>query len=129
MTDDEGLELLMGQFYGEETGPDHREALNVVKRLGHLPLAISQASSYLEHEKISPAQFLVRYEAERKRVMEHIPKEFWEYKKIDIETEKEKARMRNCLMTSYWRMIYRRMRHFQKTKTISVDRHPTRFQG
>ena len=91
MTDDEGVELLKGKFYGEETGPDRREALNVVERLGHLPLAISQARSYLEHEKISPTQFLVRYEAERKRVMKHIPKAFWEYKKIDIETEKEKA--------------------------------------
>jgi tetratricopeptide (TPR) repeat protein len=91
MTDDEGVELLKGKFCGKETGPDRREALNVVERLGHLPLAISQARSYLEHEKISPTQFLVRYEAERKRVMKHIPKAFWEYKKIDFETEKEKA--------------------------------------
>jgi hypothetical protein len=41
MTDDEGLELLMGKFYGEETDPDRREALDVVKKLGHLPLAIN----------------------------------------------------------------------------------------
>jgi tetratricopeptide (TPR) repeat protein len=91
MTDDEGLQLLTGKFYEDETSPNCREALNVVERLGHLPLAISQASSYLEHEKISPMEFLERYEVERKRVMKHIPKQFWEYKKIDVETEKEKA--------------------------------------
>ncbi|KAI0017373.1 hypothetical protein F4780DRAFT_755638 [Xylariomycetidae sp. FL0641] len=78
MTEDEAIKLLLEGLKLGEDDKISSIASEIVQRLGCLPLAIAQASAYIEAENILPSEFLDRYEDSMREVLECIPP-LWEY--------------------------------------------------
>jgi tetratricopeptide (TPR) repeat protein len=57
---------------------DTEESLNIVSRLGHLPLAIAQAGAFIRSRKFPLRDFLSYYNRRRSFILNHTP-DTWEY--------------------------------------------------
>lgn len=94
MLETAGVTLLLHRYSGVNVEDHISEGSQIVTRLGGLPLAIDQASAYMEYKHLPVARlsdFLTQYEAERKKVLRHTTESFWKYTKIDDNTGKEIA--------------------------------------
>jgi hypothetical protein len=85
MTRDDGVRQLL-HGHDERTIEQHKARWSkVVRRLRGHALALSQARAYLQHKNISiegSKDFLTTYEANRNAVLQNMPREFWESKRI-----------------------------------------------
>jgi hypothetical protein len=70
MTDNEGLQLLSGQSVGHI---DQNTGKQILKVLGHLPLAIDQARAYIQARQLSFQDFLKHYKQRRKQILQSTP--------------------------------------------------------
>ena len=90
MATDEGVRLLLRGYNDNDIQNQHREtASKITKRLGELALAIDQAAAYIKYKRIPLdrlEEFLTTYEAERKKVLSHTPKNRWEYEHVNAFT-------------------------------------------
>ncbi len=87
MTTEEGVRLLLRGCSNSDIQARHRVvAASIVERLGSLALAIDQAAAYIMYKRIlldRLEDFLTTYESERKKILSHTPKKFWEYEHIN----------------------------------------------
>lgn len=87
MTEDDATGLLFAKTQVQHQDQVKTTGQQIVLRLGCLPLAIDQASSYIKTMGISLEQFLQYYEANMAQVLNYIPS-IWEYQKyVPTETE------------------------------------------
>ncbi|KAI9856990.1 MAG: hypothetical protein M1824_005022 [Vezdaea acicularis] len=91
MTNDEGLRLLLRQYSIDDIKLNYSEGSKILQRLGNLALAIDQAAAYISYKAILLSEFLPEFEAQREKVLQYTPKYFWEYKKFNNDTEKERS--------------------------------------
>ena len=93
MSTEEGVTLLLRGYNDSEIQQGHKDtALSIINRLGRLALAIDQAAAYIKYKRMPLdrlGDFLVTYEAERRRILSHIPKRFWEYRKVQSQGEEK----------------------------------------
>ncbi|OAP56890.1 hypothetical protein AYL99_09002 [Fonsecaea erecta] len=94
LPDKAGVELLLHRYIGIDVNQYLSEGSTIVRRLGGLALAIDQASAYMTYQQLPVyrlGDFLARFEAERKKVLQHTAEHFWRYMKIDDENGRGKA--------------------------------------
>ena len=91
MTTEEGVMLLLRGYNDSEIRQPHKDtALSIANRLGRLALAIDQAAAYIKYKRMPPdrlSNFMITYEAERRRILSFTPKKFWEYRKVQGQGE------------------------------------------
>ncbi len=78
----EEIQLLLRVFEKSDIAKHATIAHDIVDRLGHLALAIDQAASWIQYRRLTIGQlgeFLRAYELEREKILNFIPKDFWEY--------------------------------------------------
>jgi tetratricopeptide (TPR) repeat protein len=111
MSSKEGVSLLLGLNLEYDVQQHHMDAASkVVDRLGGLPLALDQAAAYIKYKQIPPDRlddFLVTYEAQRKKVLEHTPRHFWEYGTMQIHGETRKNQAISAFTT--WEMSFEQL--------------------
>ncbi|KAI1379646.1 hypothetical protein F4677DRAFT_338342 [Hypoxylon crocopeplum] len=78
MTESEAMNLLFKQLDAAEDETNRNAAVDIVRRLGCLPLAIDQAAAYIKAEGLPLADFLSHYEQSARDILESIPR-LWEY--------------------------------------------------
>ncbi|KAF2237373.1 hypothetical protein EV356DRAFT_14678 [Viridothelium virens] len=71
MTDDEALNLLLIRSFQEKNNETQQIGLDIVKRLGHHPLAIDQAAAYIGTKQLPLSRFLSEYDARKENVLKH----------------------------------------------------------
>jgi hypothetical protein len=84
----EALELLWKHSRVKEAAPAPNGSTVIVEKLGHHPLAITQAGLYIRRQKISLDQFLEHYSTSREKILKHTPL-LTEYRKSLGADEKE----------------------------------------
>ena len=93
MTTEEGVRLLLRGYNDSEIQKRHKDtALSIINRFGRLALAIDQAAAYIKYKRIPLdrlSDFLITYEAERRRILSYTPKKFWEYRKVQNQGDAE----------------------------------------
>ncbi|KAL9065770.1 MAG: hypothetical protein Q9161_007995 [Pseudevernia consocians] len=93
MTAEEGVRLLLRGYNHNEIQQRHKEtALSINNRLGNLALAIDQSAAYINYKRMpldKLRDFLTTYEDERRRILSYIPKQFWEYRKMQSQGKAE----------------------------------------
>ena len=110
MSTKEGVSVLLGLNFEHDAQQHMDTASKVVDRLGGLPLAMDQAAAYIKYKQIPPDRlddFLVTYEARRKKVLEHTPKQFWEYGTMQIHGEARKNQAISAFST--WEMSFEQL--------------------
>lgn len=78
LNEDEALSLLFGTHTDRPTGTVLAKGRHVIQRLGHLALAIAQASAYIIERNMDLEFFLVNYENEKQRIHTALPA-LWRY--------------------------------------------------
>ncbi|OTA93588.1 hypothetical protein M434DRAFT_52315, partial [Hypoxylon sp. CO27-5] len=78
MTVDEAANLLFKQLDIAEDLGSRTAAIDIVSRLGYLPLAIDQAGAYMKAEGVSLTDFISHYEQSAKDIFTSVPS-LWEY--------------------------------------------------
>jgi hypothetical protein len=79
MSDDEALELLLRQAKTKRNDGTVKAGHKIMRRLGHLPLAIDQAGAYIGVQKLLLDRFLQQFHERREAVLKHTPS-LWEYR-------------------------------------------------
>ena len=90
LAEKEALRLLFSQCMVKETELHIQHGKAIVKRLGYHPLAITQAGSYILHQKIDVAQFMDHYDRRRHVILNQTP-QMSQYRRKLNEGEKETA--------------------------------------
>ncbi|KAL9096495.1 MAG: hypothetical protein Q9165_001492 [Trypethelium subeluteriae] len=71
MTDDEALNLLLIRSFQEMNNETQQIGIDIVRRLGHHPLAIDQAAAYIGTKQLPLSRFLNQYEARKQDILKH----------------------------------------------------------
>lgn len=85
LKEEQARQLLQAECQDDfKTTPDQqglviREADHIVKELGYLPLAIAQAAAYIREESLDIFTFLTDYKNHKKKLLERLPQDTWEY--------------------------------------------------
>ena len=79
MADNEALDLLFARSFQEKTKETEQIGLDIVRRLGHLPLAIDQAAAYIGTKQLPLSRFLEQYEVRKKDILMYSPG-LWDYR-------------------------------------------------
>lgn len=85
-----GVALLLRGYHAVNIEAHLDAGTRIVNRLGGLALAIDQAAAYLQYVELPIGQldeFLTTYEAERKKILRHIPEDLWEYRFAGIDQD------------------------------------------
>ena len=80
MSEDESILLLLHRANAEMTQGNKKYAMDIAQKLGHLPLALDQAGSYLSSRDLPISSFLEHFSHRRTLILKHTPA-FWEYHK------------------------------------------------
>lgn len=80
MSDVESIQLLIHRANAEMTQDNTEYARDIAQKLGHLPLALDQAGSYLSSRGLPISSFLEHFSHRRTLILKHTPA-FWEYRK------------------------------------------------
>lgn len=110
MTTEEGVRLLLRGYDDHNIEHYTVEGSRIVARLGGLALAIDQAASYIKYKQRPLerlAGFLTTYEAQKKKILEYTPKNFWEYRTMQIHGKSEKEKAISAFTT--WEMSFRQL--------------------
>lgn len=86
MTEEDGLELLFSQTRATRSVEGLEQARIIVKKLGHLPLALDQAAAYMVRLQLPFGMFLKDFDKLREQIFKHTP-DLWEYKRSLTEAE------------------------------------------
>ncbi|KAL8711263.1 MAG: hypothetical protein Q9225_007149 [Loekoesia sp. 1 TL-2023] len=88
MTEDESIKLLLHRAKKDITHENVTNAKKIAQKLGHLPLALDQAGSYILSRRL-PLESFFEHEANRKTmILRHTPA-LWEYRKRRNGSESE----------------------------------------
>lgn len=80
LLEDEAVQLLLSHSHVDMNEANKKLAIDIVKELGFLPLAIDQANSYIHSRRLLLEDFLPTYSNRKEMVLRHTPK-VWEYKR------------------------------------------------
>lgn len=79
MTEDEGMELLIGTSGKESIGDEDKTTVQkIIARLGYLALAIDQAGAYIRVRNLTPGLFIDHFNNRREAILKERPV-LWEY--------------------------------------------------
>ena len=79
MEDSEAIELLLRNTLHKGGDPEVRQnAIKIVKKLGGLPLAVDQASAYIQAQKLPLEDFIPHYETMKEKIFNH-KRVNWDY--------------------------------------------------
>ena len=101
MNEHDGLTLLHKRSGYHRTKKTEIVAKAIIQRLGHLPLALDQAGSYIKNQRVTLDNFLDHYEQTKRSILCHTPK-IWEYCKQISEGDRE-AKL--SIFTT-WEMVF-----------------------
>ena len=87
MSDSDASELLLSRCKAAKVNGNVAKASQITKVLGHLPLAVDQAASYIKGRRIPLENFLEHYMSRKSVILKHIP-DVWEYRKYQVDDEK-----------------------------------------
>ena len=88
MNNDESLNLLLQRPISDTT--ERQQGLAIATMLGHLALALDQASAYIRARYLPLQDFVSHYQKRKKTILKEIPEQ-WEYRRKLGETERETA--------------------------------------
>ncbi|KAG4441981.1 hypothetical protein IFR05_002549 [Cadophora sp. M221] len=79
LAEDKALELLRYTAEDDAITTENVVAKQIVEKLSHHPLAITQAGSYISEQQLILDQFLGHYEEKKKQILKHTPllPEYW----------------------------------------------------
>jgi len=106
----EAVKILLRGFRGINIDQYTPEASKIATRLGHLALALDQAAAYMQYIQLpiqNLSEFLVTYETQRKKILRHTPKHFWEYGAMRAVEEADQSQTINAFTT--WEMSFRQL--------------------
>ena len=88
---EEALDLLWkaSRLMRDKQAQDVLEAKAIVKTLANHPLAITQAGSYIQTQKIRVDQFMAHYERKKEKILKHTPQLSQYRRRLSDEAEKE----------------------------------------
>lgn len=69
MTEEESLDLIDSFIHFRDIRADDANIKQLVKTLGYLPLALSQAGAYLQYNNLSPEQYLDSYKTHKEYII------------------------------------------------------------
>ena len=91
MLNDGGVELLLRDFSAEDVAYHRSDGEEIVRRLGGLALAIEQAAACISYNRMVLHNFIDEYERKKRKVLEYMREELWEYQKRGDEAEESEA--------------------------------------
>lgn len=80
LTEGESIQLLTSRYSSaSSTEDDLREAKDIVRKLGYLPLAIDQAASYISIRQLPLYMFSEHFQKRKEFILKDTPQYLWEY--------------------------------------------------
>jgi tetratricopeptide (TPR) repeat protein len=115
MHEEEALELLLRRTSLKRTSENERYAAIIVRRFGHLPLAIDQAGSYIRKQRLPLCDFTEHYNQQRRNVLNCTPL-LWEYRK---RLSGEEGESRLSVFTT-WDLAFQQLEARKKSKEMKL---------
>ncbi|KAL8723929.1 MAG: hypothetical protein Q9181_007073 [Wetmoreana brouardii] len=105
MDSNEGVDLLLREHSCHDINDNFETAVEIVRRLGGLALAIDQAAAYIRYMRIPPdrlGEFLTTYDHRREKTMSYTPPNFWKYGTMQIHGKEDQNKAISAFTT--WEM-------------------------
>ena len=115
MHEAEALDLLLKRANSEPTEVNAKHGKLIAHRLGHLPLAIDQAGSYIRKQKLPLCEFIGHYNQRRERVLQYTP-QLWEYRRQLGEKEGESS----LSVFTTWDLSFQHLRSRKKLHEVAL---------
>lgn len=108
LSEEEGLELLFSRSYAASTpAPTVQElttAKEIVRKLGHLALAIDQAAAYISIRQLPLEIFIEHFELRKEFILKSTPQSLWEYRTRNSDDSKDGSQNLSVLTT--WELSF-----------------------